>query len=59
MKIIGEAYISDGQLRCAAPRQTNPSKICNKLLANPNREGLIAGKFLCERCHKAVEVILH
>jgi hypothetical protein len=52
----GKAVIKQGGLRCASPRESDPSKICNYQFARLNSSGQIAGNFLCRRCDQSVEV---
>ena len=52
----GAAVISNGGLRCNAPRVGDLSRTCNKLLAKANMLGQIAGCFRCDRCKSEVEV---
>jgi hypothetical protein len=54
----GKAVIVGEDLRCQKPREDDPTKPCNKLIAKTNRYRQIAGSFLCERCKEAIEVRL-
>ncbi len=54
----GKARIHPEGLRCAAPRDNDPARDCNKLIAKRNDAGQIAGNFLCERCRQVIEVKL-
>lgn len=54
----GQAVIQGDSLRCAAPREKDNRRVCNKLLAKKNEQSQIAGNFRCERCHQEIEVKL-
>jgi hypothetical protein len=54
----GKAVIVGEDLRCQKPREDDPTKPCNKLIAKINRYRQIAGCFLCERCKEPIEVRL-
>jgi phage FluMu protein Com len=54
----GQAIVHGDLLRCAAPRENDPKRACNKLLAKKNAQGQIAGNFRCERCHQEIEIKL-
>jgi hypothetical protein len=54
----GKAVIVGEDLRCQKPREDDPTKPCNKLIAKTNRYRQIAGCFLCERCKEPIEVRL-
>lgn len=52
----GKASLTADGLRCRASRVNDEKRVCNKLLAKRNRQGLVAGNFQCERCRQPVEV---
>ncbi len=52
----GKAGFTPDGLRCRAPRDKDPTRICNKLIVKKNSLAQIAGNFLCERCRQEIEV---
>ena len=54
----GKAVLAGNELRCAKPREDDPAKACNKLIAKTNKYRQIAGNFRCERCKEQIEVRL-
>lgn len=54
----GKALIKPEGLRCGAPRENDPERICHKLLVKRSSRGQIAGNFRCERCGQEIEVSL-
>lgn len=54
----GIAILTADGLRCAALRQDDSSRRCNRLLAKKNEQRQIAGNFRCDRCGQEIEVRL-